>query len=320
MITVDGRHFEPACSTALPVRAKPPCISLPWSTVWWPLSHPVGPGDRSHPCNGSALYSSFGTSVALLHSALLPDERADSGIASGAAKRASLSAPGPPSLRPRLNLGLIIVDEEHDSSYKQGEMPRITPATSPSCEPRSSAPRSFWLGHPSLESWRNAETGNYGLIEMRSGSPIGPCPWSTSWTCASSTRRPGRTASFPVFCWSERRPPSIVESRPLSCSTAGDLPCGAHAALAGKDAMRKLRHRSHPPQAHHAGRDGCGRSSQAGQRLNVTIADSERAEAMSEVRARAPVLPGGRFAAGRRASAGTVSSRPHRPHGPGYRS
>ncbi|HRG60262.1 MAG TPA: primosomal protein N' [Bacteroidia bacterium] len=67
------------------------------------------------------------------------------------------------------NLGLIIVDEEHDSSYKQ-----VDP--SPRYQARDCA---MYLGHlhgakillgsatPSVESYYNAKTGKYGLVEMR---------------------------------------------------------------------------------------------------------------------------------------------------------
>src|SRR5208337_2389003 len=66
----------------------------------------------------------FGDQVALLHSRLAQGERARqwSRMATGEAKvavgaRSALFAPAP-------RLGLIVVDEEHESSYKQEDVPR----------------------------------------------------------------------------------------------------------------------------------------------------------------------------------------------------
>ncbi len=69
---------------------------------------------------------------------------------------------------PFSNLGLIIVDEEHDASYKQND-----PA--PRYQARDSV---IWLAHqtqakvllgsatPSMESWANAHAGKYGWVEL----------------------------------------------------------------------------------------------------------------------------------------------------------
>src|SRR6202020_1408811 len=65
------------------------------------------------------MVAAFGGEVALLHSQLTPDERAEQWhrIRRGEARvvvgtRSAVFAPMP-------DLGLIVVDEEHDSSYKQ---------------------------------------------------------------------------------------------------------------------------------------------------------------------------------------------------------
>ena len=70
------------------------------------------------------MVAAFGSEVALLHSQLTPDERAEQWhrIRRGEARvvvgtRSAVFAP-------MVKLGLIIVDEEHDSSYKQEETPR----------------------------------------------------------------------------------------------------------------------------------------------------------------------------------------------------
>jgi primosomal protein N' (replication factor Y) (superfamily II helicase) len=129
------------------------------------------------PAMAAQLYSSFGTSVALLHSALTPDERAEQWyrIRRGEARivvgtRSAIFAPA-------INLGLIIADEEHDSSYKQEEIPRYH-ARDVAVMRAKIVGAAVVLGSatPSLESWRNAETGKYSLIEMRERVNQRPLP------------------------------------------------------------------------------------------------------------------------------------------------
>ena len=116
------------------------------------------------PAMAAQLHSAFGGSVALLHSALTPDERAEQWyrIRRGEARivvgtRSAIFAPA-------MNLGLIIVDEEHDQSYKQEEIPRYH-ARDVAVMRAKIGGATVVLGSatPSLESWRNAETGKYCL-------------------------------------------------------------------------------------------------------------------------------------------------------------
>ena len=113
------------------------------------------------------MVAAFGGEVALLHSGLTPDERAeqwhrirrgDAHIVVGT--RSAVFAP-------MRQLGLMIVDEEHDSSYKQEETPRYH-GRDVAVMRAKLAGATVVLGSatPSLESWANAERGRYGLIEM----------------------------------------------------------------------------------------------------------------------------------------------------------
>jgi primosomal protein N' (replication factor Y) (superfamily II helicase) len=120
------------------------------------------------PAMAGQMFAAFGGEVALLHSQLTPDERAEQWhrIRRGEARivvgtRSAVFAP-------MVNLGLIIVDEEHDSSYKQEETPRyhgrdvaVMRAKLNEC--------AVVLGSatPSLESWANADKGRYVRVEMR---------------------------------------------------------------------------------------------------------------------------------------------------------
>ena len=129
------------------------------------------------PAMAAQLHGTFGDSVALLHSALTPDERAEQWyrIRRGEARivvgtRSAIFAPAE-------NLGLIIVDEEHDLSYKQEEIPRYH-ARDVAVIRAKTVGATVVLGSatPSLESWRNAEAGKYGLIEMKERVNQRPLP------------------------------------------------------------------------------------------------------------------------------------------------
>lgn len=129
------------------------------------------------PAMAAQLHSAFGSNVALLHSALTPDERVEQWrrIRGGEARivvgtRSAIFAPVE-------DLGLIIVDEEHDSSYKQEEIPRYH-ARDVAVVRAKLARATVVLGSatPSLESWRNAETAKYSLIEMRERVNRRPLP------------------------------------------------------------------------------------------------------------------------------------------------
>ncbi len=114
------------------------------------------------------LDAAFGARVALLHSALTPEERSEQWrrIHRGEAPiivgtRSAIFAPAP-------NLGLILVDEEHDQSYKQEETPRYN-ARDVAVMRAKLAGAAVVLGSatPALESWHNAEQKKYTCIALR---------------------------------------------------------------------------------------------------------------------------------------------------------
>ena len=111
----------------------------------------------------------FGERVAVLHSALSDGERYDEWhrIRTGAAR--VVVGPRSAVFAPVRNLGLIVVDEEHDPSYKQEETPRYHARDVAVVRARLEGARVV-LGSatPSLESWRNAQTGKYLLASVPS--------------------------------------------------------------------------------------------------------------------------------------------------------
>ncbi len=119
------------------------------------------------PAIAADLHQTFGEEVAILHSALSDKERAQQWhrIKSGEARvvvgtRSAVFAPVP-------DLALIIVDEEHDSSYKQEETPRYH-ARDVAVVRAKMANAVVLLGSatPSLESYFNAKRNKYALIAL----------------------------------------------------------------------------------------------------------------------------------------------------------
>ena len=109
----------------------------------------------------------FGDRVAVLHSALSDGERYDEWhrIRKGTAR--VVVGPRSAVFAPVVNLGLIVVDEEHDPSYKQEETPRYH-ARDVAVMRASLEKIGVVLGSatPSLESWVNAKDGKYALASV----------------------------------------------------------------------------------------------------------------------------------------------------------
>ncbi len=111
--------------------------------------------------------SRFGDQIAVLHSHLSDGERHDEWhrIQEGKAKvvvgaRSAVFAPV-------VNLGLIVVDEEHEPSYKQEEIPRYN-ARDVAVVRGMMTDCVVLLGSatPALESWQNVQLGKYTLATL----------------------------------------------------------------------------------------------------------------------------------------------------------
>jgi len=109
----------------------------------------------------------FGDQVAILHSAFHDAERAEQWrrIRTGTATVVVGTRSG--VFAPVRNLGLVVIDEEHDQSYKQQETPRYN-ARDVAIVRAQGAGAVAVLGSatPSLESRYNAERGKYHRIEL----------------------------------------------------------------------------------------------------------------------------------------------------------
>ena len=111
--------------------------------------------------------SVFGDDVAVLHSALSDGERYDAWLALQRGERRIAVGARSAIFAPLTNIGAIIVDEEHESSYKQGETPRYHAREVAIMRAREEgAVVVLGSATPSLESWVNAASGKFTLLTL----------------------------------------------------------------------------------------------------------------------------------------------------------
>ncbi|HEX4681982.1 MAG TPA: primosomal protein N', partial [Gemmatimonadaceae bacterium] len=109
----------------------------------------------------------FGDDIAVLHSALSDGERYDEWLALREGRKRIAVGARSAIFAPLANLGAIVVDEEHESSYKQGETPRYHAREVAIVRARNEgAVVVLGSATPSLESWTNAHAGKYRLLEL----------------------------------------------------------------------------------------------------------------------------------------------------------
>jgi primosomal protein N' (replication factor Y) len=119
------------------------------------------------PAVAADLHQVFGDEVAILHSALSDRERAEQWHRIKRGEARMVVGTRSAVFAPVAGLALIIVDEEHDSSYKQEETPRYH-ARDIAVMRAKMANAVVVLGSatPSLESYCNAKKNKYALIEL----------------------------------------------------------------------------------------------------------------------------------------------------------
>ncbi|HEV7388786.1 MAG TPA: primosomal protein N' [Gemmatimonadaceae bacterium] len=111
--------------------------------------------------------AAFGDRIAVLHSALSEGERYDAWLALKRGDKRIVVGARSAVFAPLENLGAIIVDEEHESSYKQGETPRYHAREVAIVRAKAEGAITV-LGSatPSLETWSNAMAGKYTLLTL----------------------------------------------------------------------------------------------------------------------------------------------------------
>lgn len=119
----------------------------------------------------------FGDSVAVLHSGLSDGERHDEWTRVSKGEAPIVLGARSAVFAPLENLGLVIVDEEHDSSYKQDIQPRYSGRDTAAWRARDSG-AALVLGSatPSVETFFQAERGEFKLLNMPSRVGGRPMP------------------------------------------------------------------------------------------------------------------------------------------------
>jgi len=109
----------------------------------------------------------FGDQVAVLHSALSDGERYDAWRQLRSGRRRIAVGARSALFAPVAELGVIVVDEEHDGSYKQSEAPRYQ-ARDMAVIRSAQEGALCVLGSatPALESWHNVERGKFRLLSL----------------------------------------------------------------------------------------------------------------------------------------------------------
>jgi primosomal protein N' (replication factor Y) len=119
------------------------------------------------PAVAADLHQTFGDEVAILHSALSDKERAEQWHRIKREDARMVVGTRSAVFAPVADLALIIVDEEHDSSYKQEETPRYHARDVAVVRAKmSNAVVVLGSATPSLESYYNAKKNKYALVEL----------------------------------------------------------------------------------------------------------------------------------------------------------
>jgi len=129
------------------------------------------------PAVAADLHQIFGDEVAILHSALSDRERAEQWHRIKRGEARMVVGTRSAVFAPVADLALIIVDEEHDSSYKQEETPRYHARDVAVMRAKmSDAVVVLGSATPSLESYFNAKKNKYTLIELPDRVESRPLP------------------------------------------------------------------------------------------------------------------------------------------------
>lgn len=122
-------------------------------------------------------YNRFGYRVSIMNSRLSQGERYDQFERAKAGDIDIMIGPRSALFTPFSNLGLIIIDEEHENSYKSEGVPRYH-ARETAIEYARMCDASVVLGSatPSIDSYYNAQIGRYKLLELNTRVDDKPLP------------------------------------------------------------------------------------------------------------------------------------------------
>jgi len=129
------------------------------------------------PVFARALLRQFGDRAAVLHSALSERQRGHAWDRIRAGKARIVIGPRSAAFAPVLDPGIFVVDEEHDSSYKQRESPRYDAREVASIRAKTAgAALLFGSATPSMEAWHAAREGRLQLLRLPTRVEDRPLP------------------------------------------------------------------------------------------------------------------------------------------------
>ncbi len=140
----------------------------------------------------------FPDRVAVFHSKMSPGERFDTWRKIEAGEYPIVVGPRSALFMPLQNLGMIVVDEEHDNSYKQsGSKPRYHARDAAIYRAReNNAVVILGSATPSMESYYNAQIGKYELLKLPSRIKNIPMPRVTVVDMRYQRNQKGKSAIF----------------------------------------------------------------------------------------------------------------------------
>jgi primosomal protein N' (replication factor Y) len=111
----------------------------------------------------------FGNAISVIHSHLTPREKTNQWWAMMDGEKQILIGARSALFCPLKNLGMIVIDEEHESSFKQDEKLKYNARDAAVMLAKFvGCPVILGSATPSLESWHNAQAGRYRLHQLKS--------------------------------------------------------------------------------------------------------------------------------------------------------
>lgn len=122
-------------------------------------------------------YNRFGNNISIINSRMSKGERYDSFLMAKEGKIQIMIGPRSALFTPFQNLGLIIIDEEHESAYKSENVPKYhARETAIELARLSGAKVVFGSATPSLDTFYRAKNGIYKLFIMENRAGNGTLP------------------------------------------------------------------------------------------------------------------------------------------------
>jgi primosomal protein N' (replication factor Y) len=175
----------------------------------------------------------FGEQVAVLHSRIPARERREAWERVRSGRAPLVVGPRSALFAPAGRLGLVVVDEEHDTSYKQEETPRYHARDIALVRAKlEGAVAVLGSATPSVETWHAAQSDRFVRLELPERIGGRPLPAVEIVDMREEIRRRRARSSSRRRSSTPWAKPRRAASRPSSCSTAGATPPSRSAAPA----------------------------------------------------------------------------------------